>query len=409
MSWTPNATVSIDGIDYTGETLGRVTITRGRKTVYERAPAGYSRVQLIDLNGTGLPIDITRTITITVQDTFNVDVTVFSGYITDISADIYDAGLNGDPAAIYTVLAVGPLARLSRRVIFTTGRPAETDADRIAAAIAAGLSQTWEEIGGTWDDLDPADTYESIDPGFDPALIDAGLFDLAALPAVDGGYSALEVAEEASFSGDGYLYETLDGFIGWDNANSRGTATSYLDIPHDVIRADGLRTSTSVSDLTNRATVEWDSGAETSQDSESILTYSLFARRITTTLADGANASDRADQYVERHAYPAINLDSFSIRLDTIESNDPLIDGLIDAFQNTPVNLTGLPTTLGYLQIPGFVEGTTLTLDNLRAELRLNVSDATLSFGSIRWSAVPQSLTWTDLPATLDWEEARSL
>jgi hypothetical protein len=409
MSWTPNATVTIDGIDYTGETLGRVTITRGRKTVYERAPAGYSRVQLIDLNGTGLPIDITRTINITVQDTSNVDVTVFNGYITDISADIYDAGLNGDPAAIYTVLAVGPLARLSRRVIFATGRPAETDADRIAAALAAGLSQTWEEIGGTWDDLDPTDSWETIDRSFDPALIDAGLFDLAALPAVDGGYSALEVAEEASFSGDGYLYETLDGFIGWDNADTRGTATSYLDIPHDVIRADGLRTSTSVSDLTNRATVEWAAGAETSQDSESIVTYSLFARRIRTTLADGGNASNRADQYVERHAYPAINLDSFSIRLDTVESNDPLIDGLIDATQNTPVNLTGLPTTLGYLQIPGFVEGTTLTLDNLRAELRLNVSDANLSFGSIRWSAVSQSLTWNDLPATLTWEDARSL
>jgi hypothetical protein len=164
-----------------------------------------------------------------------------------------------------------------------------------------------------------------------------------------------------------------------------------------------------VSDIANRATVEYAGGAETSQDSNSIITYTLYAKRIQTILADASNASDRADQYVERHAYPAINLDSFTVRLDTIDSNDPLIDGLLEATQNTPVNLTGLPATLGYTQIPGFVEGTTLALDRFRAELRLTVSDATLSFGSIRWSAVPQSLTWDDLPATLTWEDARSL
>jgi hypothetical protein len=409
MTWSPNATVTIDGTDYTGETLERLTITRGRSDVYQAAPAGYARIQLIDLDGTGLPIDITQTLTITVEDTAAVDMTVFTGYITDISADIWDAGIGGTPKAVYSIIAVGPLARLSRRTVLAAGRPAETDADRVEAAIAAGLAISWEEFAGSWTDIDPTATWDTIDPGFDPDLIDPGIFDLAALPAADGGYSALEVAEQASSSGDGYLYETLDGFVGWANADSRNTATSYLDIPHDVIQAGGLRTASSVSDIANRATVEYAGGAETSQDSNSIITYTLYAKRIQTILADASNASDRADQYVERHAYPAINLDSFTVRLDTIDSNDPLIDGLLEVTQNTPVNLTGLPATLGYTQIPGFVEGTTLALDRFRAELRLTVSDASLSLGSIRWSAVPQSLTWDDLPATLTWEDARSL
>ena len=410
MSWTPDATVTLDGVDYTGETIDQVTITRGRDTVYQPAPAGYARVKLIDFAGTGLPIDITQTLEVTVKDTLGLDVTVFSGYVTDVDAEIYDPGIGGTPAAVYSLYAVGPLARLSRRIVLAAGRPAETDGQRIAAAVAAGLAITWEEYpSDAWQDV-PADvTWATVDPGFDPALIEPGIFDVIALPAEDGGYTALEVAEQASASGDGYLYETLDGFVGWANADSRGTVTDYLDIPHDVIQSLGLRTNASVSDLANRVTVNYDGGAETSQDSESIQTYTLYSRIINTTLANASNASDRADQYVERHAYPAINLDRFSVRLDTIDGDDALIDALLEVAQNSPVNLTGLPATLGYTQIPGFVEGTTLTLDKYRAELRLAVSDATLSYGSIRWSAVPQSLTWDDLPATLTWEDARSL
>jgi hypothetical protein len=409
VTWRPEATVTLDGVDYTGETIGRLSITRGRRTVYDPAPAGYCRLELIDLPGTGLPIDIAETLEVTVEDSAGSPVTVFAGYVTDIAAGIYDAGIGGTPAATYTLTAVGPLARLARRTVLAAGRPAETDGQRILAAVEAGLAVTWEEYPSeAWQDVDAAVTWETVDPGFDSDLIEAGIFDLSALDAADGGYTALEVAEEASASGDGYLYETLDGFIGWANADSRGTATSYLDIPHDVIQASGLRTASSVSDLANRVTVNYTGGAETSQDSESIQTYTLYSRIISTSLANASNASDRADQYVERHAWPAINLDQFSIRLDTL-TDTGLLDGLLEVAQNTPVNLTGLPATLGYTQIPGFVEGTTLTVDRHRAELRLNVSDATLSYGSIRWSAVPQSLTWTDLPATLIWEDARSL
>jgi len=408
-SWKPVTAVTLDGVDYTGETIGRLSITRGRRTVYDPAPAGYCRLELIDLPGTGLPIDIAETLEVTVEDSAGSPVTVFSGYVTDIAAGLYDPGIGGTPAATYTLLAVGPLARLARRTVLAGGRPAETDGQRILAAVEAGLSITWEEYPAVaWEDVDAALTWETVDPGFDADLIETGIFDLSALDPADGGYTALEVAEQASDSGDGYLYETLDGFVAWANADSRGASTSYLDIPHDVIQASGLRTSSTISDLANRVTVNYTGGSETSQDSQSIETYTLYTRIISTTLANASNASDRADQYVERHAYPAINLDEFSIRLDTIDDLD-LIDALLEVTQNTPVNLTGLPATLGYTQIPGFVEGTTLALDRFRAELRLTVSDATLSFGSIRWSAVPQSLTWDDLAATLTWEDARSL
>jgi hypothetical protein len=409
MSWSPNATVTIGAGDYTDETIGSVSITRGRDTVYSDPPAGYARIQLLDYAGTGLPVDIAETLEVTVEDSAAAPVTVFSGYVTDISADLYDPGISGNPAAIYTIVAVGPLARLSRRTVLAGGRPAETDSDRVRAAIESGLAVTWEEYPAVaWEDVDITTTWETVDPGYDADLIDGPVFDLGALPVADGGYSALEVATQASNSGDGLLYETLDGRVGWDNADARGTTTTYIDIPASVIGSAGLRSSSSVSDLANRVTVDYATGAETAQDSQSIIDYTLYERRISTVLANGSNAQDRAEMYVERHAYPAINLDRFSIRLDTL-ADTALLDDLLEVRSGSAVNLTGLPATLGYTQIPGFVEGTQLTFDRYRAELRLAVSDATLSFGSIRWSAVPQSLAWEDVSATLTWEDARSL
>lgn len=408
MTWSPLPTVSIDGVNFTGDALGDITITRGRDTVYADPPAGYARVQLVDIAGTGLAINIAQTLTIKVEDSTAADVTVFVGYVTDVSADLYDAGIGQNPAAIYSILAVGPLARLSRRVIFDAGRPAEDDGERIDAAIKAGLSSSWQEVGGTWGDVDPVLTWDTFDPGYDNALIDPGIFDLVALDPVDSGYTALEVATLASNSGEGLLYETLDGKVGWDNADARAGAVSSIVVDGSDLLAGGLRTSSSVSDLANQFTVEFPTGGETAQDLTSIQEYTLYSRFVFTQLLNATNAEDRAVTYVQRHAYPVINLDAVTIRLDTV-TDDALRDALLEVRSGTPLRLDNLPATLGLTFLNAFVEGTTLRLDRFRAELRLNVSDAALSYGDIRWSGVSDSLTWGDVDATLTWEDARSI
>jgi hypothetical protein len=409
MTWSPLPTVSVDGVSYTGDALGDLTITRGRDTVYADAPAGYARVQLVDIAGTGLAINVAQTLTITVEDSASADVTVFVGYITDVSADLYDAGIGPQNAgSIYSILAVGPLARLSRRIVLDGGRPAETDGDRILAAIEAGLGTTWEEVGGSWGEVDPTLTWDTFDPGFDPNLIDVGVFDLVALDAFDGGYTALEVAQQASDSGEGLLYETLDGFIGWDNADARGTATTSIVLNETHLLASGLRTSSSAADLANRVTVQFPTGAETAQDDASIGQFTLYSRIVFTQLVNATNAADRAESYVQRHAYPVINLDTITVRLDTI-TDDTLRDELLEVRSGTPISLTGLPPTIGLTFLDAFVEGTTLTLDRFRAELRLNVSDASLSYFTVRWSGVDPTLAWEDVSATLEWQDATTV
>ena len=175
-----------------------------------------------------------------------------------------------------------------------------------------------------------------------------------------------------------------------------------------MITAGGLRTSASIADLANRVTVAYPGGSETAQDDISIVDYTLFDRRITTSLANATNAGDRAEAYVERHAYPTINLDAISIRLDTL-TDDTVRDQLLAAYSGTGILLTGLPATLGITGLDGFIEGTTLRLDQFRADLRLNVSDASLSYFSVRWSGVTPTLTWDTVDAMLTWQDARSL
>lgn len=407
MTYQPITTVSIDDLDYTGDTVGTVTITRGRETVYADPVAGYATVQLIDKVGASLDLKLGTRLEVSVADSTSSDVMLFTGLVTDIDRQIYDPGIHNLPAAVTSVTAVGPLARMARRQVFTAGRPLETDGERILAAVTGSLASTWEQTAGTWDTVATSTTtWETFDP-IDETLIAPGLFDLGTLAAQDGGYNAYEIASVASFSGEGVLYETADGQVGWDNADSRGIDPDYLDIDSALIRADGITTDTSLSDLVNRVEVLFATGVATAEEPDSIVMFGRYDRRIDTQLANLSNAQARADKFIDRHAFPLDNLNRVTIRVDGLP--DVTADALLDLEVNSPVQLVDLPDTLGVTSLPGFVEGITYKLDPFRLEMTLNVSDAQLSVGDSRWSQVPASLQWDQVDATLAWEDARRL
>jgi hypothetical protein len=406
MTWAPATTVTIGGVDYTGETVGTVQIQRGRDSVYADPTAGFANVRLIDKTGVGITLDPAETLTVDIEDSAGAPVRLFTGAVTDIVKELYDPGLSGVPSAIVTVAAVGPLARLSRVQVLAAGRPAETDGERIAAALEAGLGATWEELPYTaWEDIPAGLTWVTFSGGFDPDLIDPGLFDLIALDAQDGGYTALEVATEASRSGQGYLYETTDGLVGWENADERGTATDFYDIPASLLLAADVSVRTSLADIVNQVDVTFDGGVATDSDADSIPIYGRWERRITTLLANQSNAEQYAADYIRRHAFPAVNLESVVIRLDGLD--DTLADELLDLDLNGPVNLDDVPATFGLPFLPGFIEGLNWRIDAHRTELQLFVSDANLSTGDLRWSQIGSNLTWEDLPTTLTWQDWR--
>jgi hypothetical protein len=414
MSWAPLTTVSIDGLDFTDDALETVRIERGRTDVFGEPRAGYAICELIDLTGDGLGIGVLQRVQVAIRDSAGVYRPVFTGEIADVSSTLYDSGeVSGKAAAIVTIIAVGPLAKLNRRNVFPEGLGGSKDGTRIADLVGNALASSWEETGGTWATVATATTtWGTFDPGVDLALIDQpGVFDIAALPADDQGYNPLSQAYLTAFSGRGIIYDTADGFVAYGDADRRETAAaadSYLPIPGGVITAASLTSTSSASDIVNRVGIKFSGGAGVFSDPESILTYGVLAREFETNLDDAGQALAWALDYLEDHAAPILNLQAVGIRLDGL-TDLTLLDDLVAIDVNDPVVLEDLPATIGVTQLPAFVEGLSWRLNRLTAELVLTVSDAALSIGSVRWNLVAPNLQWQDVAATLEWQDARSL
>jgi hypothetical protein len=80
--WTPEPQVTLDGIDYTANTIGNVSIRRGRDTVYAQVQAGYATVELIDVNGLIQP-KVGQTLVVSARDAYNVQTPLFTGQVSD--------------------------------------------------------------------------------------------------------------------------------------------------------------------------------------------------------------------------------------------------------------------------------------------------------------------------------------
>lgn len=412
MTWSPAATVTIGGVDYTGEVLETVRIQRGRDTVYTEPRAGYAICEVIDLDGTGLNFDVLDQMVVTLDDSAGDPTTVFTGNVSDWQAVLYDTGFeSGAARSVVTVIAVGPLATLNRRNVVPDGLATQKDGDRILELVAAGLAASWEETQGTWATVAEAtSTWGTIDEGFDAARIDTpGVFDIAALPAQDGGYNPLSQASQTAVSGRGVIWDDPEGFVAYADADHREDAANvgYLDLPASALNAGGITTRSQFADIVNRVGIAYDGGQVRVSDAESILNYGVLAREFELNLANQANAEAWGVDYIEDHAGPAINLPAVTLRLDGI-AHDTLRNALIDIDVNQPVFLEELPGTLGLTALPAFVEGVGWNINRDTVALTLNVSDAALSIGSVRWGNAPATLRWNQVGATLTWEDARS-
>lgn len=410
MSWTPNTTVTINGVDYTGQTLENVRITRGRRDLFEEPRAGYVTARLVDLTGAGFAINPLDRISISMENSTASDVTVFTGTISDTSIGLYDDGqASGTPKGVLQLIATGPLARVNRRVVGFAGRAAEDDGDRIAYLLEQALAGIWDRTGGTWDTVATATTtWDTFDIGLDLTKIDQpGVYEIAALPVNDDGYKPLTEAYLTALSARGTIWDTPDGYVAYADVDRRRTSANvgYLELPNTVLEAGILQTSSTQADITNRITVVYEGGATTIQNDESIYQYGLLANQVTTNLSNVTDAALWANDFLDDRARPTNNLDQVAIRLDTI-ADDTLRDNLLAIDVNDPVVLENLPATLNLQRLPAFVEGVTWDIDENAVRLTLNVSDAQLSLGAVQWDQVLNTLDWDSVSATLTWQNA---
>jgi hypothetical protein len=93
--WSPEWSLSINGVDYTNVTLSNLTIATGRTDIYSQPRAGYCSVDILNLDLTPITIDVNDGVTIKVKNSTGTFVNLFGGDVTDIETIVDSTGTGG--------------------------------------------------------------------------------------------------------------------------------------------------------------------------------------------------------------------------------------------------------------------------------------------------------------------------
>lgn len=379
MTWLPDATVTVDGIAYTGDVLWGASISYGRTNVWEQARAGYAQVQILNTTDTHHPFQISDSLVITIDNSTGTPLTVFTGTVTDISSSVSAVGSSGE-AIIETLTAVGPFAFMARKIVGTIAYPKEYDDDR--------LDRILTEAGVTIDVVDTPGVYE---------------FTARSASATDGYSLAATYAGMAL----GYIYETTDGKVGYANESHRLNDVQdngYFVIPLNYILSQGVSSTSTLNDITNDILLSYKANATvTASDATSIATYGRQASTISTELENGAEAQYQVDRLIDLRSYPQTNLASFTIQLDSSNLSDADRNTLLAIYMGKPIQINDLPIPIVHNTYKGFVEGWTLRFNQYQAALTLTSTDSSLSIPPTRWQDVSPTQRWSDVGATIQW------
>lgn len=407
--WAPIWLVEIDGVEYTSAVLANLTIQSGRTNIYEQAQAGYTNIQLIDVNQATIPVNINSTISIRVKDTSNTFVPIFGGNVVDIGLEVRDVGSTMFTQT-YSITALGALARLPKAL--TDGvLSKDFDGNQIYTILSDLLLQTWAEVPGalTWATYDPTATWATAGNIGLGEIDQPGDYELAARSSDRTDVYSLVSA--LATSGLGYIYEDAQGRISYADATHRSqylSANGYVQITANQARAAGLRTETRAGDVRNNLTVKY--GATSSSEISasnaiSILNYGTLSQIITTTLHNSADATAQANFYLALRKDPQPIFSEITYDLTNPEVDNSDRDALIGVFMGMPVLINDLPANMGQI-FQGFVEGWTFRAGYNTLSISLNLSPVAYSLQSLSWDEISNSFTWSGVSPTLDWARA---
>jgi hypothetical protein len=407
--WSPIWKVEIDGIEYTDAVLANLVIQSGRTNIYEQAQAGYTNIQLIDVNQATIPVAVNSTISIQVKDTSNTFIPIFGGNVVDIGLEVRDVGTTMFTQT-YSITALGALARLPKAL--TNGvLSKDFDGNQIYTILSNLLLNTWAEVPGalTWATYDPTTTWANAENVGLGEIDRPGDYELAARSSDRTDVYSLVSA--LATSGLGYIYEDAQGRISYADATHRSQYLSnngYVQVTANQARAAGLRTQTRAGDVRNDLTIKYGatSSAEKSAiDAASILTYGTLAQIITTTLHNATDAEDQADFYLALRKDPQPIFSEITYDLTNPEVDNSDRDNLISVFMGMPLAINDLPSNMGSI-FQGFVEGWTFRAGYNTLSVSLNLSPVAFSLQALQWDEISNTFTWSGVSPTLDWARA---
>jgi hypothetical protein len=279
----------------------------------------------------------------------------------------------------YSLTLVSPLAHLGRRLVGFDGYAEETEGTRILNILYEAGQRSWMETGGTWaDQLGTWLQYEAVS-----GTIDAGLTTLHTYNGA-GGY-VTDFVNICELSGLGFLYESTDGKMNYDDIKGRydrQIALGWITVsPDDVIlsgtsaqiNSQITTTAVQVSNYTGDTYL----GTITAGVGEFGKLYENYE-----TWIKGKPALETWMQwFLTRYGNDYPVLSSFVIPLSQLSNAER--DRMITMINGLPVQITGLPTAISASAYQGYVEGWTWDIRQGDAYITLNISPKQYSY----WAA----------------------
>ena len=402
--------VTIGGTQYTTAILANLTITSGRTNIYEQANAGYTSLEIINLDQSNVTIEINDSLTIELQDSTATYVPIFGGSVVDVGISVAEVG-SVDYAQRINIIALGALARLPKAL--TNGvLPHDFDGDQIFEILSEVLFAQWQAVPAalTWATYDPTTQWQDAENTGLGEIDRPGNYELAHRSSSRTDVYSL-VAALAS-SGLGYIYEDAQGRIGYADSTHRTVylaANGYVELTANHALASGLSIQSRTGDVRNNITIQYgqNSTNETSAtDIASIGLYGQLSQIFTTTLRHLHDAQDQAAFYLDLRAYPRFNFNNITFELTNPELDDADRDDLINVFMGMPVEIADLPLNMNSGDYLGFVEGWTFSARYNQISVSMILSPISFSLQAMRWNDVPVVEQWSTVNPTLDWINA---
>jgi len=402
--------VTIGGVQYQTAILANLTITSGRTNIYEQAQAGYTNIELINLDQSNVIIGINDSLTIELQDSTATFVPIFGGSVVEVGISVAELG-NVAYAQRIKIIALGALARLPKAL--TNGvLTQDFDGDQIFTILSELLILSWQEVPAalTWATYNPTTQWQDAEVSGLGEIDRPGNYELAQRSSNRTDVYSL-VAALAS-SGLGYIYENPQGQISYADSTHRSTylaTNGYVNLSANEAQGSGLSIQQRTGDVRNTITLKYgtNSTSEVSaNDPDSVILYGQLAQIFTTTVKHTVDAQYQADFYLELRAYPQYNLNQITYQLTNPELDDGDRDSLINVFMGMPLAIADLPLNMSAGNYLGFVEGWTFQAGYNEISVSLNLSPISFSLQAMRWSDVPVVETWNSVTPTLDWEHA---
>ncbi len=410
--YTPYPKVIFAGVnEYADNTISNISISLGRRDIYEQALVGIANVSLWTDADTALNVNLSDSIQIQIKDSTNTYRTIYTGTISDIQIGLDAYGEIGSVAR-YNLTAVGPLAILNR---FTTGGDGfakEFDGTRVLNILSDAFLENWDEVVPTltWSAVSSLATWDNWG-GANQTLVDnliadidtPGTYELTAYS--DGVANALTLAQNAAQSGRGFLYEAPDGSIHYESYTARATQTP-LTLTDDDLLAVGLRQAAQWSEIVNDVTLTYKNNQEKyAADYTSQQSFGELSGSRSTQLENGSDAQSQADAFLESRAFPRTYPEELTIPLHSPTVSDATRDALILMHVGSAVYTQDLPAVFGGT-FDGFVEGIKWNLDRYTATMTLICSAISETYPSQVWLQIAPTVTWAGYtPTTTEWQD----